>query len=104
MKWQLRDQMTGNELREGDEVLTFRNERVKILALFPPETILSGLGRVQVEQIEDRGDDKPMVHIRRLYPSAIGAAFWTDDPHRGSMLLHSIPKIETVHLPEEATS
>lgn len=78
MTWQLRDAVSGIEIPINSIVTTYRNDPVRVLGLFPPRTMLSGLGRVQVERVEKRGNEE-ITLVELVAPSVIGASFVTHD-------------------------
>lgn len=65
--WRLLDAETGAELKEGDERVTFRGEKVRITSLQPPHKPDS-TGKVNVQFV---GEETTGVY----YPSVIGARF-----------------------------
>jgi hypothetical protein len=56
---------TGRELKEGDQVTTFRDEKVELAAIYEPETSAGGRGG----RIKLKG--QPGLY----FPSVIGATF-----------------------------
>lgn len=60
------DEKTGQEIKAGDKVTTFRGEKGTLVSWAPPRTINSS-GKVTVKF------GKHDIHGREFYPSVIGA-------------------------------